>query len=86
MTLLTNRKRQQAGWGIFELLCFIAAFALMAPIASRVSSHFGTVVGNIFFFVASAIVGVILCIIQFYIFRFIWRYKHRARNLEGDKK
>jgi uncharacterized BrkB/YihY/UPF0761 family membrane protein len=80
MILHISKNRRRAGWGLFELLCFIAACVLTMPLAQWVSHHFPSHSRAVFFIVMLTVypvLGFIFCILMHLIFR--WEYNRRHK-------
>jgi hypothetical protein len=81
MTLNISRIRRQAGWGLFELLCFIAACSVVVAVAHWVGHRYFPNHSRAVFWIAMLTVypllGFILCTLMHLFFR--WNYNRRHR-------
>jgi hypothetical protein len=79
MTPNVARTRNQAGWGFFDLLCFIVACAMVLPLAKWVSIHYFSSHPRASFFtimlIAYPTLGFTFCILMHRLFR--WHYNRR---------
>jgi MFS family permease len=87
MTPHIPQNRRRGGWGLFDLLCFVAACLLIFPVALKISHHFEghwrILVFCIFMFIVYPVVGIIFAVL---LRRFFVLSHHRAKNSQdGDK-
>jgi hypothetical protein len=76
-----TQKHRRAGWGLFDLLCFVAACALIYPAARWVSHYFPDNQRAVFFVIMATVypaVGLLFCFLLHRLFRWDYNRRHRA--------
>ncbi len=87
MNLRNPSKRRQAGWGLFELLCFTVACCLVLPLAFWTSHHFPNHPAAVFFIVMLGLyppLGFLFCILMHLFFRWDYKRRHKTRVTPED--
>jgi hypothetical protein len=90
MIFLVSKNRRRAGWGLFEMLCFIAACALVWPMAHWVGHHYFPTHHRATFCIIMLTVypplGFLFCILMHRFFRWDYNRRHKTGATHGDSK
>ena len=85
-----SKFHRQAGWGLFEIICFIAACALVWPIAQWVGQRYfpnhSHAVFCIVMLIAYPMLGFVFCILMHRLFRWDYNRRHKTGETHGDSK
>jgi hypothetical protein len=86
MTPNVSKIRRRAGWGIFEFICFLAACALVWPVAHLVGQRYfpnhSRTVFWIIMLTAYPVLGFAFCCLMHRLFR--WDYNRRQNRTKHD--
>jgi hypothetical protein len=90
MNLQTVKYFKHSGFGLFELLCFIAACSLVYPLALAVSRHYEghqrLVVFCLFMVIVYPILAFTFLILMHLYFRRLRRKRYGTANVPGAEK
>lgn len=85
-----NSQIRKRGWGLFELLCFVAAASLVLPTACWVGLHYfphhpRAAVFSIMLTVYP-VLGFTFCILMHRFFRWDYKRRHPVGGAQGESK
>jgi hypothetical protein len=85
-----SQNRRREGWGIFELLCFIAACALVVPLAHWIGDRYFPNYPRVAFYsimlTVYPVLGFVLCTLMHLLFRWVYTWRHRVGASHDENK